>query len=217
MVRTFNIYDGDNLIKSGLSPLELQQLTPDTTYNLMLSASEFMSESERVPVPTFTTDLLNHLRQLQRSDFTTVNGATITDEQGGILKITSDGTQRIVMYTNQTTNNVLSTPITQGTTYTLSGEIKLDEGYSGTPSPLNTFNIALYGFSGSGTRLIFTANPIELSTTEYKTIKGTATISTDLSRITNYYIQIQHNIGNGDERFTGTMRIKNIKLTEVKE
>lgn len=219
MPREFKLYKGVEFIKQGVSPLEVTNLSTGTVYPkgyFQLSAYDTLTaaESSKVDVPEFTTLYTNHLRQLQRSDFTTVNGATMTDEPGGVLKITSDGTQRIVMYTNQTTNNVLSTPIKKGTTYTLSAEIKLDEGYSGTPTPLNTFNIALYGFSGSGARLIYTANPIELSTSEYKKMKGTATISADLSIITNYYIQIQHNIGNGDERFTGTLRLKNIQLVE---
>lgn len=215
MARTFNIYDGDNLIKSGLSPLELQQLTPDTNYNLKISASEFMSESEKIAVPTFTTDLRNYLRQIQRSDFTSVNGATMEDEAGGILKITSDGTARVVMNTATNRNSVLSTPIEQGKRYQLSAQIKLDEGYSGTPSPLNSFKVILSGYSGTGQRLVLTANPIELSTTEYKTMSGVATISTDISLITNYYLAIS--MDSASERFTGTLRMKNFKLVEVKE
>lgn len=215
MARTFNIYDGDNLIKSGLSPLDLQQLTSETTYNLKISASEFMSESEKIAVPTFTTDLRNYLRQIQRSDFTSVNGATMEDEAGGILKITSDGTARVVMNTATNRNSVLSTPIEQGKRYQLSAQIKLDEGYSGTPSPLNSFKVILSGYSGTGQRLVLTANPIELSTTEYKTMSGVATISTDISLITNYYLAIS--MDSASERFTGTLRMKNFKLVEVKE
>lgn len=215
MVRTFNIYDGENLIKSGLSPLELQQLQPETTYNLKISASEFMSESEKIAVPAFTTDLRNYLRQLSTSDFISINGATMEDEAGGILKITSDGTARVVMNTATNRNSVLSTPIEQGKRYQLSAQIKLDEGYSGTPSPLNSFKVILSGYSGTGQRLVLTANPIELSTTEYKTMSGVATISTDISLITNYYLAISMDAA--AERFTGTLRMKNFKLTEVKE
>lgn len=219
MAREFKLYKGSDFIKQGTSPLQVTGLETGTIYPegyFKLSAYDtiYENESAKVDVPTFTTLYTNHLRQLQRSDFTTVNGATMEDEDGGILKITSDGTARIVINTNASSSsaNVLSTPIQQGKTYTLSADIKLDEGFSGTPSPLNSFKIALSGYSGSGSRLIFTSNPIELSTIYYKKMKGTATISADLSSITNYYLQIQHD--SGTERFTGTLRLKNLQVVE---
>lgn len=217
MAREFKLYKGSEFIKQGTSPLQVNGLETGTIYPegyFKLSAYDtiYENESAKVDVPEFTTLYTNHLRQLQRSDFTSVNGATIEDEEGGILKITSDGTARIVMNTPTNTNSVLSTPIQQGKTYTLSGEIKLDEGYSGTPSPLNSFKLILSGYSGTGQRLIFTANPIELSTTEYKTMKGVATISADISLITNYYIALSMN--DATERFTGTLHLKNLQLVE---
>lgn len=214
MARTFNVYNGDTLIKSGLSPLELQQLEPDTTYDLKISASEFMSESEKVAVPRFNTLPINHLRKIVASDFTTVNGATLTDD-GETLKITSDGTGRMQMVTPTARNNVITTPLVQGKTYKLVADIKVEEGYSGTPIPLNSFKIILSGNTTEANRLILTANPIEISTTEYKKMSGIATISGDISKVNNYYLIIQSD--NSAERFTGTLRIKNIQVNEVKE
>ena len=217
MAREFKLYKGSDFIKQGTSPLQVTGLETGTIYPegyFKLSAYDtiYENESAKVDVPEFTTLYTNHLRQLQRSDFTSVNGATMEDEEGGILKITSDGSARIVMNTPTNTNSVLSTPIQQGKTYTLSAQIKLEPGYSGTPSPLNSFKVILSGYSGTGQRLIFTANPIELSTTEYKTMIGVATISADISLITNYYIALSMN--DATERFTGTLSLKNIQLVE---
>lgn len=213
MPRTFNIYDGDNLIKSGLSPLELQQLTPDTNYNLKISASEFMSESEKIAVPTFRTLPENILRPLKASDFTIVRGATLTDD-GEAIKLTSDGTERIQCYTPPNSNSVLTKPLVTGKTYRLSGKVKFDEGYSPTEIPLRSFVLVMTGMSPS-TRLIVTRTPIPVSTTEYLEFSGEVGITGDTSIFTNYYLIMQSD--NGTERFTGTIRVKDFKLIEVKE
>lgn len=217
MAREFKLYKGSEFIKQGTSPLQVTGLDTGTIYPegyFKLSAYDtiYENESAKVDVPEFTTLYTNHLRQLQRSDFTNVNGATMTDEQGGILKITSEGTARMQMMTTISSNTVLTTPLQQGKTYTLSADIKLDEGYSGTPSPLRTFKLVLASYSTTTNREIVTANPFELSTTEYKKMKGTATIIGDVSQIKNYYFIIQ--VDNGEERFTGTLRLKNFQVVE---
>lgn len=213
MTRTFNVYNGDTLIKSGLSPLELQQLEPDTTYDLKISASEFMSESEKVDVPLFRTLPENILRKLKAKDFSTVNGATLVDD-GDALKITSDGTSRIQMYTPATTNSVLTKPLVTGKTYRLSAKIKFDEGYSPTETPLKSFLLVITGMSPS-TRLIVTRTPVSVSTSEYLEFSGEVGITGDVSKFTNYYLIIQSDTLS--ERFRGTVRIKDLYLNEVKE
>lgn len=213
MARTFNIYDGDNLIKSGLSPLELQQLTPDTNYNLKISATEFMTESEKIAVPTFKTLPENILRPIQASDFTTVRGATLEDD-GGAIKLTSDGTERIQCYTAPTTNSVLTKPFVTGKTYRLSAKVKFDEGYDPAVLPLRSFVLVITGMSPS-TRLVVTRTPIPASTTEYVEFSGELGITGDMSGFTNYYLIMQSD--SGTERFTGTLRIKDFKVIEVKE
>lgn len=217
MSREFKLYKGSEFIKQAASPLQATGLETGTIYPegyFQLSAYDtiYENESAKVDVPSFTTLYTNHLRQLQRSDFTNVAGATITDEEGGILKITSDGTARMQMLTATQTNNVLTTPLVQGKTYTLSADIKLDEGYSGTPAPLTSFKLILSSYSSTTKREIVTANPFELSTTEYKKMKGTATIIGDVSQITNYYFIIQAD--SATERFTGTLRLKNLQIVE---
>lgn len=213
MARTFNIYDGDNLIKSGLSPLELQQLTPDTNYNLKISASEFMSESEKIAVPTFRTLPENILRPLKASDFTTVKGATLTDD-GDAIKLTSTGAERIQCYTPPTTNSVLTKPLVTGKTYRLSGKVKFDEGYSPAENPLRSFLLVITGMSPS-TRLIITRTPVTVSTTDYVEFSGEVGITGDTSIFTNYYLIMQSDTSS--ERFTGTIRVKDFKLIELKE
>lgn len=217
MAREFKLYKGSDFVKQGKSPLQVTGLATGTIYPegyFKLSAYDtvYENESAKVDVPEFTTLYTNHLRQLQRSDFTTVNGATLTDEEGGILKITSDGTARMQMLTTTSSNTVLTTPLQQGKTYTLSADIKLDEGYSGTPSPLRSFKLILASYATSTNREIVTANPFELSTTEYKKMKGTATIIGDVSQIKNYYFIVQ--VDSGEERFTGTLRLKNLQVVE---
>lgn len=217
MAREFKLYKGSDFIKQGTSPIQVTGLDTGTIYPegyFKLSAYDtiYENESAKVDVPEFTTLYTNHVRQLQRSDFTTVNGATMTDEQGGILKITSDGTARIQILTTTSSNTVLTTPLEQGKTYTLSADIKLDEGYSGTPTPLRSFKLILASYATTTNREIVTANPFELSTTEYKKMKGTATIIGDVSQIKNYYFIIQND--SSAERFTGTLRIKNLQVVE---
>lgn len=217
MAREFKLYKGSDFIKQGASPLQVTGLETGTIYPegyFKLSAYDtiYENESAKVDVPEFTTLYTNHVRQLQRSDFTTVNGATMTDEQGGILKITSDGTARIQMYTASSTNSVLSKGLEQGKTYTLSADIKVDEGYSGTPSPLNSFKLVLSSYSSTTNREIMTANPFEISTSKYTKMKGTATIIGDVSQIKNYYLLIQTD--SASERFTGTLRLKNFQVVE---
>lgn len=213
MVRTFNVYHGDKLIKSGLSPLELQQLTPDTSYDLKISASEFMSESEKVDVPLFKTLPENILRPLKTSDFTTIKGATLSDDMNAI-KITSDGKERIQCYTPATTKSVLTKPLETGKTYRISAKVKFDEGYNPTANPLRTFVLVLTGMSPS-TRLIVTRVPIPVSTTEYLEFSGEVGITGDTSIFTNYYLIMQSDTGT--ERFNGTIRLKDLELREVIE
>lgn len=213
MARTFNVYNGDTLIKSGLSPLELQQLEPDTTYDLKISASEFLSESEKVTVPVFKTMPENILRPLTAKDFTIVRGATLSDD-GNVLKLTSDGTERIQLYTPPTTNSVLTKPLVKGKTYRISAKIKFDEGYLPVDQPLRSFLLIIVGMSPS-TRLILTRTPVPVNTNEYIEFSGEVGITGDTSGFTNYYLIMQSD--NGTERFTGTVRIKDMELREVIE
>lgn len=55
MTRTFKVYNGDQVIKEGASPLAITGLTASTTYNLKISAVEDGKESAKVDVPEFTT------------------------------------------------------------------------------------------------------------------------------------------------------------------
>lgn len=55
MARTFKVYNGEEVIKEGASPLTLTGLTPSTKYNLKISAIEDDKESAKVDVPEFTT------------------------------------------------------------------------------------------------------------------------------------------------------------------
>lgn len=55
MARTFKVYNGEQVIKEGASPLAITGLTASTTYNLKISAVEDGKESEKVAVPEFTT------------------------------------------------------------------------------------------------------------------------------------------------------------------
>lgn len=216
MAREFKLYKGLDLIKQGVSPLEVTNLSTGTIYPegyFKLSAYDtiYENESAKVDVPEFTTLYTNHLRTLTPADFTIIKGGTL-EQDGQSLKVTSDGTARMQMMTTTSSNTVLTTPLQQGKTYTLSADIKLDEGYSGTPSPLRSFKLILASYATTTNREIVTANPFELSTTEYKKMKGTATIIGDVSQIKNYYFIIQ--VDNGEERFTGTLRLKNLQVVE---
>lgn len=55
MTRTFKVYNGDQVIKEGASPLAITGLTASTTYNFKISAVEDGKESVKVDVPEFTT------------------------------------------------------------------------------------------------------------------------------------------------------------------
>lgn len=216
MAREFKLYKGSEFIKQGTSPLQVNGLETGTIYPegyFKLSAYDtiYENESAKVDVPEFTTLYTNHLRTLTPADFTTIKGGTL-EQDGQSLKITSDGTARMQMLTTTSSNTALTTPLQQGKTYTLSADIKLDEGYSGTPTPLRSFKLILASYSTTTNREIVTANPFELSTTEYKKMKGTATIIGDVSQIKNYYFIIQ--VDSGEERFTGTLRLKNLQVVE---
>lgn len=97
MARTFNIYEGDNLIKSGLSPLELQQLTQDTTYNLKISANEEGRESDTVPIPQFktlTTNLLKDFTPKTSTEYLLGEWQTTEKfEQGDVYMVELEGTK----------------------------------------------------------------------------------------------------------------------------
>lgn len=53
--RGFLIYDKDEIVNGGLSPINLSTLEPGTVYNLEIVAVENNVESARVPVPEFKT------------------------------------------------------------------------------------------------------------------------------------------------------------------
>lgn len=53
--RTYKTYNGTQVIAEGATPLALTGLTPQTKYNLKISAVENGKESEKVDVPEFTT------------------------------------------------------------------------------------------------------------------------------------------------------------------
>lgn len=55
MVREFRVYNKDELLMEGASPLNLSNLTPHTTYDLEIATWDGKLESERVSVPKFTT------------------------------------------------------------------------------------------------------------------------------------------------------------------
>lgn len=55
MVREFRVYNKGQLLMEGASPLDISNLTPHTTYNLEIATWDGKLESERVPVPQFTT------------------------------------------------------------------------------------------------------------------------------------------------------------------
>lgn len=55
MGRTFKVYNDEEVIKEGASPLAITGLTPSTKYDLKISAVEDGKESEQVAVPSFTT------------------------------------------------------------------------------------------------------------------------------------------------------------------
>lgn len=55
MARTFKVYNGEQVIKEGASPLAITGLTASTKYNLKISAVEDGKESTKVDVPEFTT------------------------------------------------------------------------------------------------------------------------------------------------------------------
>lgn len=55
MTRTFKVYNGEEVIKEGASPLTITDLTASTKYNLKISAVEDGKESAKVDVPEFTT------------------------------------------------------------------------------------------------------------------------------------------------------------------
>lgn len=55
MTRTFKVYNGEQVIKEGASPLVITDLTASTQYNLKISAVEDGKESAKVDVPEFTT------------------------------------------------------------------------------------------------------------------------------------------------------------------
>lgn len=212
MARTFKVYNGDTVIKQGTSPLTITGLTPLTDYNLKISAVEGGKESNQVEVPTFTTLGENILRPLKVADFTTIRGATLVDD-GSAIKLTSAGTERIQVFTPANSNSVITKPLVTGKTYRLSAKIKFDAGYSPSDTPLRSFVLIIVGMSPS-TRLILTRTPVPLSTTEYLEFSGEVGITGDVSQFTNYYLIMQSD--NGTERFTGTVRIKDMQLREVR-
>lgn len=55
MTRTFKVYNGEQVIKEGASPLVITDLTASTQYNLKISAVEDGKESAKADVPEFTT------------------------------------------------------------------------------------------------------------------------------------------------------------------
>lgn len=55
MTRTFKVYNREQVIKEGASPLVITELTASIQYNLKISAVEDGKESAKVDVPEFTT------------------------------------------------------------------------------------------------------------------------------------------------------------------
>lgn len=55
MARIFKVYNGEQVIKQGASPLTITGLTASTKHNLKISAVEDNKESAKVNVPEFTT------------------------------------------------------------------------------------------------------------------------------------------------------------------
>lgn len=213
MARTFKVYNGDALLKQGLSPLNITGLTPLTTYNLTISALDG-TESNRVSVPTFRTLGENIMKPLKASNFTTVNGCTLTQE-GDVINLTSDGTARIQALTPTSTttgNSVLTKPVVAGKTYKLAGKVKFKTGYTPNVDPLKSFTMILTGNSPS-TRLINTSMPIKVSTSDFVEFSGTVGITGDPSIFATYFLGLQSD--NASERFTGTIYLKDLELRGV--
>jgi hypothetical protein len=210
MVRKFKVYNGSTLLKEGDSPLQITGLNPLTKYDLTISALEDGKESNKVDVPTFTTLGINILKTIKASDFVTKNGGTLEDVDNS-LKLTSDGTARIVMNTSPTSNNVLIQPMSQGKRYRLSGRVKLDNGYLPTDNTLRTLRLTLSGYVGA-VRILATNTPIPISTTEYLEFSGDFTAG-DLTAFTSYYLTILSDTAS--ERFTGTLYLKDIAIREI--
>lgn len=207
MARTFNVYNGDTLIKRGLSPLELQQLEPDTTYDLKISASEFMSESEKVAVPLFKTLPQNILPQVTAKTFTLGTGATVKDGVDGEVIFTLDGTNQLLKY-----DTTFKLPqLTEGKTYKLSVDIKFHNDVVG-----DVRNLRLsYNYIPGGAVMLETPRPIT-DTTKDKWIKiqGTKNIKYEPNTPTLWYLVFQDLIISN--RITGTISLKNFQVFEVK-
>lgn len=207
MARTFNIYDGDNLIKSGLSPLELQQLTPDTNYNLKISASEFMSESEKIAVPTFRTLPENILPSVTAKTFTLGTGATVKDGADGEVIFTLDGANQLLKY-----DTTFKLPqLTEGKTYTISADIKFHSDIVG-----DVRNLRLsYNYLPGGEVVLETPRPIaDVTTNKWIKIEGTKTIQYGKNPPSSWYLLVQDVIISN--RIKGTISINNFQVFEIK-
>lgn len=143
----------------------------------------------------------NLMRVIKASDFKIESDAAVSDLGYNSIRITSQGTNRLSVFT---LNNIPS--LVSGKTYAMSVTIKFEEGTTGDIDKLRVS----YRKANGGT-ILLTADTKDAEVGKEITIKATGTINYEITDLSKFYLTIDTLVG---AKINGSVIVSNIKIEE---
>lgn len=143
----------------------------------------------------------NLMRVIKASDFKIESDATVSDVRDNSIRITSQGTNRLSVFT---LNNIPS--LISGKTYTMSITIKFEEGTTGDIDKLRLS----YRKVNGGTMLL-SANTKDVEVGKEITIKATGTVNYEITDLAKFYLTIDTEVG---AKINGSVIVSDVKIEE---